>query len=108
MVNNFNKQKPPPDVQKQEWIACSAPEVAPQDEAGFRQLGDKVCDLLEKQVSVFNKNYFDLLVICVIRIRMSLMGSCKQFKIQVRLIYRKVAHLSIIKIVTNLGYVVRF
>lgn len=49
-VINFNKQKPPPDVQKEEWITCANPESMNPNEIGYKQLGDKVVDLLEKQV----------------------------------------------------------
>lgn len=50
-VKNFNKTRPPPDVQKEEWTACTSPENFGQNEIGYRQLGDKVYDFLEKQVS---------------------------------------------------------
>lgn len=53
-VTNFNKQKPPPDVQKEEWITCANPESMNPNEIGYKQLGDKVVDLLEKQVGLFN------------------------------------------------------
>lgn len=49
-VRNFNVLQPPPDVQKEEWNACSAPEAFAQGEIGYRQLGDRVYDFLEKQV----------------------------------------------------------
>lgn len=57
-------KQPPPDVQKEEWNACSAPETFAQGEIGYRQLGDRVYDFLEKQVSVlhnvFGYKFFDL------------------------------------------------
>lgn len=52
-MQQFNIQKPPPDIQKEEWTACVSPENFEQNEIGYRQLGDKVYDFLEKQV---NKN----------------------------------------------------
>ncbi|KAK4885240.1 hypothetical protein RN001_001511 [Aquatica leii] len=52
LVHKFNKQKPPPDVQKEEWNACSSSETFAQGEIGYRQLGDKVYDFLEKQADL--------------------------------------------------------
>lgn len=52
-VRKFNIKQPPPDVQKEEWNACSAPETFAQGEIGYRQLGDRVYDFLEKQVNVY-------------------------------------------------------
>lgn len=49
-VRKFNDLKPPPDVQREEWNACALPENFAQGEIGYRQLGDKVYDFLEKQV----------------------------------------------------------
>lgn len=40
-------------MQKEEWTACTSPENFGQNEIGYRQLGDKVYDFLEKQVSFF-------------------------------------------------------
>nr|XP_023027597.1 transmembrane protein 192 isoform X1 [Leptinotarsa decemlineata] len=51
-VRNFNIQKAPPDVQKQEWLNCGVPETVTQSEVGYRQMGDKVYDLLEKQADL--------------------------------------------------------
>ncbi|KAJ8924041.1 hypothetical protein NQ315_006818 [Exocentrus adspersus] len=51
-VNNFNRTKPPPDVQREEWTACASPENFDQNEIGYRQLGDKVYDFLEKQADL--------------------------------------------------------
>ncbi|KAJ8943018.1 hypothetical protein NQ318_008336 [Aromia moschata] len=51
-VRTFNKQQPPPDVQKEEWMTCAAPENIGQTEIGYKQLGDKVYDLLEKQADL--------------------------------------------------------
>jgi len=51
-VLKFNKQKPPPDVQKEEWNACSSAESFAQGEIGYRQLGDKVYDFIEKQADL--------------------------------------------------------
>lgn len=52
-VRKFNRQKPPPDVQKEEWITCDNPETMNPNEIGYKQLGDTVVDLLEKQVSLY-------------------------------------------------------
>ncbi|XP_018577051.1 transmembrane protein 192 isoform X2 [Anoplophora glabripennis] len=51
-VSNFNKIRPPPDVQKEEWTACTSPENFSQNEIGYKQLGDKVYDFLEKQADL--------------------------------------------------------
>ncbi|CAG9858118.1 unnamed protein product [Phyllotreta striolata] len=51
-VWKFNKQKPLPDVQKEEWTNTTSPEALTQSEVGYRQLGDKVYDLLEKQADL--------------------------------------------------------
>lgn len=51
-VNKFNKIRPPPDVQKEEWNACSSSETFAQGEMGYRQLGDRVYDFLEKQADM--------------------------------------------------------
>ncbi|KAJ8926542.1 hypothetical protein NQ314_021081 [Rhamnusium bicolor] len=51
-VRNFNKQQPQPDVQREEWTACAAPENFGQNEIGYKQLGDKVYDFLEKQADL--------------------------------------------------------
>lgn len=37
---------------REEWIASASPENFEQDEVGYRQQGDKVYDLLGKQVSL--------------------------------------------------------
>ncbi|KAF5303618.1 hypothetical protein FQA39_LY09865 [Lamprigera yunnana] len=52
LVHKFNKLKPPPDVQKEEWNACSSAETFAQGEIGYRQLGDKVYDFIEKQADL--------------------------------------------------------
>lgn len=52
-VHKFNKLKSPPDVQREEWNACSSAESFAQGEIGYRQLGDKVYDFIEKQVYKF-------------------------------------------------------
>lgn len=49
-VVKFNKLKPPPDVQKEEWNACSSIDSFAQGEVGYRQRSDKVYDFIEKQV----------------------------------------------------------
>lgn len=51
-VHKFNDQKPLPDVQKEEWNACSSSETFAQGEIGYRQLGDKVYDFIEKQADL--------------------------------------------------------
>lgn len=51
-VRKFNRQRPPPDVQKEEWITCGNPETMNPNEIGYKQLGDTVVDLLEKQVRI--------------------------------------------------------
>ncbi|KAB0804517.1 hypothetical protein PPYR_01487 [Photinus pyralis] len=51
-VRKFNHQKPLPDVQKEEWNACSSSETFAQGEIGYRQLGDKVYDFIEKQADL--------------------------------------------------------
>lgn len=52
-VRKFNIQQASPDVQRAEWNACSSLDSVQQGEVGFRQLGDKVYDMIEKQVSKF-------------------------------------------------------
>ncbi|XP_017776297.1 PREDICTED: transmembrane protein 192 isoform X2 [Nicrophorus vespilloides] len=51
-VNTFNNQKPPPDVQREEWNACSSDQAFSQGEIGYRQLGDKMYDFIEKQADM--------------------------------------------------------
>ncbi|XP_060532095.1 transmembrane protein 192 [Cylas formicarius] len=51
-VARFNKEKPPPDVQRNDWAAVSSPDTLHQNEVGYRELGDKVQDLLEKQADL--------------------------------------------------------
>lgn len=46
----FNRLQPPPDVQKEEWNACSSVDSFAQGEVGYRQRSDKVYDFIEKQV----------------------------------------------------------
>lgn len=57
-VIKFNKQQPPPDVLKNEWLSSGNPEAVTQNEVGYREIGSKVYDFLEKQVcyllSVYN------------------------------------------------------
>ncbi|XP_056636208.1 transmembrane protein 192 isoform X1 [Diorhabda sublineata] len=53
-VINFNKQKPLPDVQREEWTSTTSPDSLAQSEVGYRQLGDKVYDLLDKQAKYIN------------------------------------------------------
>lgn len=48
-VSRFNRQKAPPDVQKEEWNACAAPEAP---EVGSRLEEDKLYDFLEKQADM--------------------------------------------------------
>lgn len=52
-MRRFNKQQSPPDVQKEEWNACSNENSFVQNEVGVRQMGDKAFDFIEKQVNEF-------------------------------------------------------
>ncbi|KAL3286259.1 hypothetical protein HHI36_000769 [Cryptolaemus montrouzieri] len=51
-VRKFNKQRMPPDVQKEEWATVSNPEGLNQAEIGYRRLGDKLYDFIEKQADL--------------------------------------------------------
>ncbi|XP_018328909.1 transmembrane protein 192 isoform X2 [Agrilus planipennis] len=51
-VREFNTTQPPPDVQKEEWNACSSHEQFAQGEIGYRPPGDKIYDLIEKQADL--------------------------------------------------------
>lgn len=51
-VRRFNKQQSPPDVQKEEWNACSNENSFVQNEVGVRQMGDKAFDFIEKQADM--------------------------------------------------------
>lgn len=57
-MQRFNKQKPLPDVQKEEWNACSTVEGIPQGEIGVISHGERVNDFIEKQVIYFYKHIF--------------------------------------------------
>jgi hypothetical protein len=48
-VQRFNKQKAPPDVQKEEWNACMSPEPT---EIGSPMRGEKLYDFLQKQADL--------------------------------------------------------
>lgn len=49
-VYNFNKTEPLPDVQREDWTACSTSDgFANQTELGYRPNGDRVSDFIEKQ-----------------------------------------------------------
>ncbi|KAJ3648898.1 hypothetical protein Zmor_020667 [Zophobas morio] len=48
-VRKFNKQKAPPDVQKEEWNACQSPEAT---EVGSPMRGEKLHDFLQKQADL--------------------------------------------------------
>ncbi|RZC04995.1 transmembrane protein 192 [Asbolus verrucosus] len=48
-VWRFNKQKAPPDVQKEEWNACISPEAT---EIGSPMTGEKLYDFLQKQADL--------------------------------------------------------
>ncbi|XP_022912907.1 transmembrane protein 192 isoform X2 [Onthophagus taurus] len=52
LVAKFNVQKPPPDVQKEEWNACSSVDSFAHGEIGYRQRGDKFFDFIEKQADL--------------------------------------------------------
>lgn len=47
-------QHPLPDVQREDWIACSANEAFAQGEVGIQPNGDRVNDFIEKQVIKYN------------------------------------------------------
>lgn len=49
-VIKFNKQQPPPDILKNEWLSSVNPEAVTQNEVGYYEIGRKVYDFLEKQV----------------------------------------------------------
>jgi len=51
-VRRFNVSKAPPDVQREEWNACSNEHSFAQGEVGYRELGDKVYDFIEKQADM--------------------------------------------------------
>lgn len=51
-IRRFNKQKPPPDVQREEWNACSSTNSFAQGEIGYRNVGDKAYDFIEKQADL--------------------------------------------------------
>ncbi|XP_044745068.1 transmembrane protein 192 isoform X1 [Coccinella septempunctata] len=51
-VRRFNMQKMPPDVQKEEWASASNTDGLNQAEIGYRQLGDKFYDFVEKQADL--------------------------------------------------------
>jgi len=51
-VITFNKQQSPPDVQRGEWLASSNPETFCQNEVGYREMGSKVYEFLEKQADL--------------------------------------------------------
>lgn len=51
-VIKFNKQRPPPDVLKNEWLSSGNPEAVTQNEVGYHEIGSKVYDFLEKQADL--------------------------------------------------------
>ncbi|KAK9875523.1 hypothetical protein WA026_007912 [Henosepilachna vigintioctopunctata] len=51
-VRKFNELKLPPDVQKEEWSTVSNPDGLNQAEIGYRHLGDKLYDFIEKQADL--------------------------------------------------------
>ncbi|KRT82953.1 hypothetical protein AMK59_3556, partial [Oryctes borbonicus] len=51
-VVKFNRLKQQPDVQKEEWNACSSVDSFAQGEVGYRQRSDKVYDFIEKQADL--------------------------------------------------------
>lgn len=55
-MRQFNKQRPLPDVQKEEWAACASTEGLPQGDVGYQPHGDHVNDFIEKQVSSESKS----------------------------------------------------
>lgn len=57
-VRKFNVQKMPPDVHKEEWASASNTDGWNQAEIGYRQLGDKFYDFIEKQVHPLDYQYY--------------------------------------------------
>lgn len=51
-VWKFNKQKPVPDVCKQEWISSATNTNFARNEVGYRDLADNVTNFLEKQAAL--------------------------------------------------------
>ncbi|XP_050305765.1 transmembrane protein 192 isoform X2 [Anthonomus grandis grandis] len=51
-VMQFNKQQAPPDVLKSEWTNAAEVDGVPHTEVGYREMGSKVYELLEKQADL--------------------------------------------------------
>lgn len=52
-VRKFNRTKPPPDVQMEDWHLWARGEDFAHTEMGYRAMGDHVNDFLQKQVKDF-------------------------------------------------------
>ncbi|XP_066262296.1 transmembrane protein 192 [Euwallacea similis] len=48
----FNKKQAPPDVIKSEWLSSGNPDTFTQNEVGYREIGSKVYEFLEKQADL--------------------------------------------------------
>ncbi|XP_066142519.1 transmembrane protein 192 [Euwallacea fornicatus] len=51
-VISFNKKQAPPDVIKSEWVSSGNPDTFTQNEVGYREIGNKVYEFLEKQADL--------------------------------------------------------
>ncbi|CAH1183019.1 unnamed protein product [Ceutorhynchus assimilis] len=51
-VWKFNQQQAPPDVLKGEWLSSANPETFSQNEVGYKEMGSRVYDFLEKQADL--------------------------------------------------------
>lgn len=51
-VIQFNRSKPPPDVQREEWMMSFIQDSYSGGEVGYRERGDQIHDLLEKQADL--------------------------------------------------------
>lgn len=49
-VRQFNKTKPPPDIQMEDWHLWAQGDELVHTEMGYRAMGDHVNDFLQKQV----------------------------------------------------------
>jgi len=48
----FNRSKPPPDIQREEWMISFIQDSYSGGEVGYRDGGDNISDLLEKQADL--------------------------------------------------------
>ncbi|XP_021917710.1 transmembrane protein 192 isoform X3 [Zootermopsis nevadensis] len=51
-VIQFNRSKPPPDVEREEWMRSFIQDSYSGGEVGYRERGDHIYDLLEKQADL--------------------------------------------------------